>query len=403
MSSRPRDVGSELIERYREATALKDDERARALRKLQARLAAGATPVVRPSSVPAPELPSPRGAWQRWLAAGALVGLIGVGVGVGVGVTKSRLRDAAESARGETHAVAMPVGARTARASAASPAADGGDAPTASAASAASPAADGGDAPAASTARAASPAADSGDAPTASAASAASPAADGGDAPTASAASAASPAADGGDAPTASAATSVAPPAAAARGMDVDRPDQRASGHARPGPRSGAAAASRGRPARQADAAATQAKGAPVDQASAAPAVEATAPAAAAESVATAPAPRRLAERIPERGEAPPMAASLEQETALLERAQAALRRGDAQRALSLLAEHTWRFPTGHLSEARDVARILALCQSGHVTQSREQAARFLATRATSPFAARVRASCPERTNTPGQ
>lgn len=89
-------------------------------------------------------------------------------------------------------------------------------------------------------------------------------------------------------------------------------------------------------------------------------------------------------------------AASLEQETVLLEQAQAALKRGDAQRALHLLAEHTWLFPAGHLAEARDVARILALCQAGEVQQARSRAKHFLSTRPSSPFAARVRTSCSE-------
>jgi hypothetical protein len=103
----------------------------------------------------------------------------------------------------------------------------------------------------------------------------------------------------------------------------------------------------------------------------------------------------------PERAEPPPLAASLEQETALLEQAQAALRRGAPQRALALLAEHTWRFPSGHLTESREVARILALCQAGNATQARAQADRFLAARPGSPFSARVRASCPPDTTSP--
>jgi len=100
--------------------------------------------------------------------------------------------------------------------------------------------------------------------------------------------------------------------------------------------------------------------------------------------------------RVPERGAQQLLAASLEQETALMEQAQAALKRGDAERALHLLAEHTWQFPTGHLAEARDVARILALCQAGHGAQARTRAKSFLAARPHSPFAARVRTSCPE-------
>jgi hypothetical protein len=100
--------------------------------------------------------------------------------------------------------------------------------------------------------------------------------------------------------------------------------------------------------------------------------------------------------RVPERGAQQLLAATLEQETALMEQAQAALKRGDAERALHLLAEHTWQFPAGHLAEARDVARILALCQAGHDAQARTRAKSFLAARPHSPFAARVRTSCPD-------
>ena len=108
----------------------------------------------------------------------------------------------------------------------------------------------------------------------------------------------------------------------------------------------------------------------------------------------TAAARSEVASRAPEQRAQPLKAAGLEQETALMEQAQAALRRGDAQRALALLAEHTWLFPKGHLSEARDVARIDALCKAGYAEQARARAEHFLATRAHSPFAARVRASC---------
>jgi hypothetical protein len=98
---------------------------------------------------------------------------------------------------------------------------------------------------------------------------------------------------------------------------------------------------------------------------------------------------------LPERTPSLPAAETLAEEMQVLEDAQAALRRGDSHRALALLAEHAWRFPDGRLAEARDVARILALCQAGQRDGSRSLARRFLAEHPQSPFAARVRASCP--------
>jgi hypothetical protein len=53
-----------------------------------------------------------------------------------------------------------------------------------------------------------------------------------------------------------------------------------------------------------------------------------------------------------------------------------------------------WTFPDGHLAEARDVARILALCQAGNVEQSEQHAERFLQQRPQSPCALRVQSGC---------
>jgi TolA-binding protein len=47
---------------------------------------------------------------------------------------------------------------------------------------------------------------------------------------------------------------------------------------------------------------------------------------------------------------------SLRQETALMERALSALRRGDVQGARQALAEHASRFPNGHLVRERERA-----------------------------------------------
>lgn len=89
-----------------------------------------------------------------------------------------------------------------------------------------------------------------------------------------------------------------------------------------------------------------------------------------------------------------PSASTLAEEVALLRSAQSALNAGDADGALSRLADHARRFPTGTMAEERDAARILALCRAGRRDEARDAAARFLRERPSSPLAARVRASC---------
>ena len=96
----------------------------------------------------------------------------------------------------------------------------------------------------------------------------------------------------------------------------------------------------------------------------------------------------------PERSDRPRVSSTLGQEVQLLQAAQLALRTGETRRALALLAEHTWTYPNGQLAEARDVARIIALCQSGDVTQSQAHAKRFLEQRPQSPYALRVKTGC---------
>jgi hypothetical protein len=99
-------------------------------------------------------------------------------------------------------------------------------------------------------------------------------------------------------------------------------------------------------------------------------------------------------EAVPQRSDKEIASETLTKEVQLLQAAQLALRAGDTQRSLALLAEHTWTYPQGHLAEARDVARILALCQAGNVAQSKLHAKRFLQQRPESPYALRVRAGC---------
>lgn len=108
----------------------------------------------------------------------------------------------------------------------------------------------------------------------------------------------------------------------------------------------------------------------------------------------TAPEPQRAQSTAPERAAEAQNAGTLLKELQLLQAAQLALRDGDARRALSLLAEHTWTYPRGQLAEARDVARILALCRAGDEAQSERDAKRFLQQYPRSPYAMRVRAGC---------
>lgn len=119
------------------------------------------------------------------------------------------------------------------------------------------------------------------------------------------------------------------------------------------------------------------------------------APSSTPADVPRAPAPPSVpsAPAIPS---APPVAtaASLDAEIALVRDARAALRGGDAARALALLEEHDRRFPGGALTEDCAAERVYALCAMGQVDAARGAAARFLADHPYSPHAASVRASC---------
>src|SRR5262249_14693926 len=87
---------------------------------------------------------------------------------------------------------------------------------------------------------------------------------------------------------------------------------------------------------------------------------------------------------------------ALDEELSLLRGAYDALRAGRPQYALERLAQHAARFPDGELAEAREVARMIALCHAGRSTAARAQAAEFLARAPKSPYAARVRLICHE-------
>jgi hypothetical protein len=86
--------------------------------------------------------------------------------------------------------------------------------------------------------------------------------------------------------------------------------------------------------------------------------------------------------------------ATVDEEVRLLHDAQLAVRSGDARRALSLLDEHASRFPAGKLADAREVTRMLALCDLGARAAAREKADHFLAEHPGSPFSDRVRRIC---------
>ena len=91
---------------------------------------------------------------------------------------------------------------------------------------------------------------------------------------------------------------------------------------------------------------------------------------------------------------APP--STLYEETRRLGAADDALKAGDAPTALSILADHTTRFPSSALAPERAAERISALCMAGRRAEARQEAARFLQEQSVGPLAARVKAACGE-------
>lgn len=91
----------------------------------------------------------------------------------------------------------------------------------------------------------------------------------------------------------------------------------------------------------------------------------------------------------------PEPVSTLDDELLLLRRAYSELNAGRAERAFEVLDAHAERFPRGELEEAREVARMLALCAMDREPAARVRAKHFLATRPDSPFAGRVRGICP--------
>jgi hypothetical protein len=116
-------------------------------------------------------------------------------------------------------------------------------------------------------------------------------------------------------------------------------------------------------------------------------AVEAPPPVAAAEAAAPAPVVKARAHHV-----ATARPSTLAAETALLRDADRALRAGDTATALARLDEDAARFPHGVLAPERAGERLVVLCEVGAADP--RVVAQFLAARAGSPLAARVRRAC---------
>ena len=123
---------------------------------------------------------------------------------------------------------------------------------------------------------------------------------------------------------------------------------------------------------------------------------QAAAPAdeAAPKPPAATPPPRTKADKGPDAAATSVSEPTIDEEVKLVNGAQAALRAGDTKRALELLNEHAARFPSGKLATLRQVTHMMALCQSGHTQQARQEAANFLVKNPSSPFAERVSGIC---------
>ena len=116
-------------------------------------------------------------------------------------------------------------------------------------------------------------------------------------------------------------------------------------------------------------------------------------PPSAASSRASAPSPRSPA---PTAEPAPiePPSPGLEEEVAVLDRATAALREGDAAHALQWLAEHERQFPAGRLVDVRKATRVRALCRLGRAAQAETEAAALRREHPRSTIAQRTPLEC---------
>ncbi|MEM7159496.1 MAG: hypothetical protein AAF799_42045 [Myxococcota bacterium] len=84
---------------------------------------------------------------------------------------------------------------------------------------------------------------------------------------------------------------------------------------------------------------------------------------------------------------------TLRAEVTLMERARAALTRGDTTALSKLLRQHADRFPTGALTEEREAWRAVVACRT-QAADASSRASRFLREHPDSPQAARVRSEC---------
>ena len=84
--------------------------------------------------------------------------------------------------------------------------------------------------------------------------------------------------------------------------------------------------------------------------------------------------------------------ATTEEEAAIIDAMERALRGGDARRAAALASEHEQKFPRGTLSEEREGGRVLARCLIG--ARSKDAADAFLAAHPRSPMRGRILAAC---------
>jgi hypothetical protein len=87
-------------------------------------------------------------------------------------------------------------------------------------------------------------------------------------------------------------------------------------------------------------------------------------------------------------------ATSMSEEASLLQSAQRALAAGQAPKALSLLAEHERRFPSGVLAEERRVAKVLGLCALGRTEEATILARAFVGRSPGSVLIPRLESSC---------
>jgi len=87
-----------------------------------------------------------------------------------------------------------------------------------------------------------------------------------------------------------------------------------------------------------------------------------------------------------------PTLPTLADEARLVHEGVAALRAGEASRALTLFDAHAALYPRGALAEERAAERVLALADLGRAAEARAAADEFLRAHPASPLAARVRA-----------